>query len=285
VKKKTNPVELILGSSVPVNLIAEQAFCELKVDLELRNPSVFSGDTTEPQSESRAENLLRTRILQSDQKREAGKKLHEDIATIGTNSHAIRSLAKVTSKDRISLFEHSLKGSFRGLPIIGRADVLHFDGRGNVWVIEWKSRDQRFLSASDDAQLRIYGFLLKQEIGFKINQLSLVGVVIPSHAEALPIHSDKTPSNKLIENLCKEPPDRSRNFSRWDEHTSGRSKKSNFWARVSHYDEIKLGDELNFFQKYWFGKREPIPTRKPAKCRSCRVNREGLCPQAIVKYS
>lgn len=154
--KRRRPIDLLGGPSVPVYRMAEQEFCELKVDLELRHPEIQRDLRVLPE------------VAEQIEKIERGKEFHEALAVPAEPISVADVQLLVSSRRPFTLIESSLLGRFGSLPLIGRPDALHFEGEGNAWVIEHKVRDRPYMTPSDDAQLRLYGFLLMKDKRFLV---------------------------------------------------------------------------------------------------------------------
>jgi len=150
--------------------MADQEFCELKVDLELRHSEIEREIRTLPEATAQLESI------------DSGKEFHEAVAEPAEAISADDIPQLVSLQQPFTLIETSLFGQYRSLPLIGRPDALHFDSKGSAWVVEYKVRSRPYLTPSDDAQLRLYGFLLKQDRRFDVRRLSLVCVVIARKA-------------------------------------------------------------------------------------------------------
>lgn len=270
--KRRRPVDLLEGLSVPVYRMAEQEFCELKVDLELRHPQIEEQLRALPEVAEQLEAIDR------------GKEFHEIVAAPAEPISADDLQKLVSSRQPFTLIESSLRGRFGSLPLIGRPDAVHFDGLGSAWVVEHKVRDRPYLTPSDDAQLRLYGFLLKQDKRFDVARLTLVCVITGREAAE---KIKRLPENRkigLAQTVCMEPPGPSAPRRRWDEHSVRGLGTTRLRAATFHYDPEKARKELRFLTAYWLGTRQPIPTQKPTKCSVCRVNALQLCPVPRARF-
>jgi hypothetical protein len=252
--------------------MAEQEFCELKVDLELRHPQI--------EDQLRAAPEVTEQLEQVDR----GKEFHEAVAAPAEPISADDLQKLVSSRQPFTLIESSLRGRFGTLPLIGRPDAVHFDGRGSAWVVEHKVRERPYLTPSDDAQLRLYGFLLKQDKRFDVARLALVCVITGREAAEKITGFPEKRKIGLAQMVCKEPPGPSAPRRRWDEHSVRGLGTTRLRAATFHYDPEKARKELRFLSAYWLGTRQPIPTRKPAKCSACRVNALRLCPVPSARF-
>ncbi len=271
-RTRQRPIDLLNGPSVPVYRMADQEFCELKVDLELRHPEIEREIHTLPEAAAQLESI------------DSGKEFHEAVAESAEAISADDISQLVSSQQPFTLIETSLLGRYRSLPLIGRPDALHFDGKGSAWVLEHKVRARPYLTPSDDAQLRLYAFLLRQDRRFDVRRLSLVCVVTDREAAKKIVTLPEDRRADLARLVCKTPPGPSEARRRWDEHRVRGLGTTRLRAAIFAYDEAKARNELRFLSGYWLGTRQPMPTRKPQKCSVCRVNALRLCPAAQVSF-
>lgn len=270
--KLNRPLDLLPGLRVPVYLMAEQEFCEMKVDIEIRHPNI--------EEKFRAHPRLRGHVNGMD----LGRDFHEAVAAPAESisPKALRQL--ISTRQPLTLLESSLEGHFGGLALIGRPDALYFDGAGNAWVVEHKVREKRRTMPSDDAQLRLYGYLLKQDERFIVKRLSLVCVVTGRRAAAMLAELPESGRAELAQRVCTPPPKPSHGHLRWDEHSVPGLGATWLQSAVFRYDAAKVKSELDFLSGYWLGDRKVQPTTNPRKCAACPVNAIGLCRVAQAKY-
>lgn len=274
--KRILPIDLLPGPSVPVWRLATQEFCELKVDLELRHPEVETRFRKIPEAAVQVEAM------------DLGKEFHADIASEAVPILAEEIPALIRARQPFTLAEFSLHGNYKNIPIIGRPDAIHFNGTGAAWVVEHKVRENRYVTPSDDAQLRIYAYLIEQETMFAVKKIFLVCLLVnPRTAAKFETLKEKSGARfeRLIRPLCTEPTDMLRRktwndqIQRWSGFGRARVVSATF-----AYDRKKVREELKFLSGYWLGRREPIPTTKATKCEVCRVNAVGLCPVKQTPY-
>jgi hypothetical protein len=270
--KRRRPIDILEGLSVPVYRMAEQEFCELKVDLELRNPQIEDQLRALPEVAEQLERVDR------------GKEFHAVVAAPAEPISADDLQKLISSRQPFTLIESSLRGRFGSLPLIGRPDAVHFDGLGGAWVVEHKVRERPYLTPSDDAQLRLYGFLLKQDKRFDVERLALVCVITGREAAEKIMGFPENRKIGLAQAVCKEPPGPSEPRRRWDEHSTRGLGTTRLRAATFHYDPEKARKELSFLAAYWLGTRQPIPTPRPTKCSVCRVNALRLCPVPRARF-
>jgi hypothetical protein len=265
-------IDLLEGPSVPVYRMADQEFCELKVDLEIRHPELERRLRALPEASEQLERTAR------------GKEFHETMAATAKAISADDVQGVIASRLPFTLIEASLHGNFGRLPLVGKPGALHFYGKGSAWVIEHKVRDRPYLIPSDDAQLRLYGFLLTQDNRFVVDRLSLVCLITAGETAAKAIRFPESRRVGIVQTVCKEPPGPRERRRRWDDIRVRGLGTSRLRAATFRYDPEKARNELTLLSGYWLGARPPIPTRKPQKCSVCGVNALGLCPIPRAKY-
>lgn len=271
------PLTLLAGASVPVYLMAEQEFCELKVDLELRNPDLAR--RLERQSPQ-----IQEAVAVLDAAKSVGKEVHRAISAsaVPISTDDIQRLAR--SGQPFTLVESSLRGTYGSLPLIGRPDAVHFDGKGTTWIVEYKTRERAHITPSDDAQLRLYGYLLSQHKALSVASVLLVCAFITRRTRERLTTLDERALAGLARNLARRPEGLEPRHKVW---TTGRMpgiSEPVRWATFA-YDAGKVRSELRFLSGYWLGNRPAIPTTQPRKCEACRVNAAGLCRMAQADFA
>ena len=256
------PVALLRGP-IPVHLMADQEFCELKVDIELRTPAIDERLRENPALEARFEAI------------DQAKAFHRAVARPAEAASAEVIEAVIASAGPFTIVETALHGEYAGLRIMGIPDALHCDGKGNAWIVEYKVRDSDYLSPSDDAQLRLYGFLFRQDTRFSVASLYLVCVHVGPDSAALIRQLSEAERAAFVTQLCGQATTQHSERPRrtWHDHSFGRSISARAVTFV--YDHAKSLSELEFLTSYWLGSRHPKPTLKPNKCAACRVNAVG----------
>ncbi len=273
-KRRTirRPLDLLPGS-VPVYRMAEQEFCELKVDIELHHPEIEQQARQLPELVGTMEALDR------------GKEFHDAASAEAAPIPRSEVTRLIRSGQPITLVESSLRGHYGRLPLIGRPDAIHFDGKGTAWVAEYKRRERPYVTPSDDVQLRLYAYLLLQEQMFDVEEVMLVGLLVsPTAAERIEAF-DGDRKARLIRSACRKPPElfpsRRRHWSKLAVRGLGAAPVKTV---TFLYDANKIRQELRFLSGYWLGRRTPRATTKATKCVVCRVNALGLCPRALAPY-
>ena len=190
------PRQLLHGPSVPVFRMAEQEYCEMKVDLELRHPEIEEQFRELPEAAEQIEAL------------ERGKEFHKEAASEAVPVPAEDLPRMILSRQPFTLVEFPLRGHFGKLPLIGRADALHFNGKGASWIVEFKVvKGRPYVSEWVDAQLRLYGYLLKQDKTFDAQQVFLVCVYVDAEVRKKIDAIDEDRAVRLVRMVCEETPE------------------------------------------------------------------------------
>jgi hypothetical protein len=261
-------------------------YCEKQVDLWLDNPT--SGRVSQPggieEEETPEVSEERDR---ADQRVELGEDFHSTVerSAVAIDSSELQKLLR--RGESFVLLEYGLQGTYKGLPIIGRADAICCKGRRVSRVLEYKVTNTPRLFPSHQAQLRLYGFLLEQA-GFDITDLVLVCVFIPSSQAEWIANLSHAKTQKLLDRVgsavdnivATKPLGR---FSSYGNIVVKRGVEVSLG--IFPYDGSKTTEELDFAVSYWHGKRAPIPTKQSGKCARCLYNAIDRCTEALVPFS
>jgi hypothetical protein len=279
-KKKSvvRPLDQFPFPRIGISYFAEQAYCEKRVELWLRNPGSLVSVPAEiaqvtPEAELQEELAFR------------GKEFHESMACGALSVSASEVEERLTAGESFTLAEPSFQGDYRGLPLIGRPDAIVFDGMRATSILEYKVTDSDQLHRSHRVQLLLYGYLIAQN--FNVDNLVLICVLVPRrHSKWLdkltPVKAQKfirTIRTQAATLITSQP-------SRKNWHSMGvivyRDIRVNL--RVFKYDQGKAESELEFFSRYWRGQREAVPTTMARKCAVCLYNHLNSCPVAQVSH-
>lgn len=259
---------------------AEQAYCEKRVDLWLKDP----GDLVS--------------IPKQIEGKVPGAVFQQELADVGTQFHQSTSdkaapisrsdlKAQLRAGKSVILVESAFSASYRKLPLAGVPDAVCFDGRNAACVIEYKVTDSNQLQTSHRVQLLLYGYLLEQET-FGVGDLLLICALVPrAHAAWAEGLSDEQAQEfvsvirETAEHLVGSEPSR-RN---WHQGNVLVAKGVSIWLRVFRYERAAAERELQFFSDFWLGHRPAKPTSKPGKCAVCLYNACALCPVALTPYA
>jgi PD-(D/E)XK nuclease superfamily protein/PASTA domain-containing protein len=273
-----HPLDHFPFPRIGISYFAEQAYCEKRVELWLRNPGNLVSvpaeiDQDTPEAKSQEELASR------------GKEFHESMVCGALSVSASEVEKKRRAGQSITLAEPSFQGDYDGLPLIGRPDAILFEGMRATSILEYKVTDSDQLYRSHRVQLLLYGYLIAQN--FDIDNLVLICVLVPRrHSKWL----DKlTPakaqrfveivSTKAAALIASQP-------SRKNWHCLGLTvhRDIRVHLRVFKYDQEKAENELEFFTRYWRGEREAMPTTKAGKCAACLYNLASVCSVPQVSF-
>lgn len=266
-------------SSLGISYIAEQAYCEKRVDLWLESPGElvsipmgFAGELP-------------------------GILIQEELAKEGTNFHEAMSEGakpisrkdletKLKAGQKLVISEPTFRGTFSRLPLIGRPDAVFFDGNNAACIIEYKYTDSNQLEMGHRVQLLLYGYLLKQS-GFIVDDLILVCALVSRHNKDLINGMNSTQSKHFVStirdaatSLVLSSPSR----KNWYKSSFQPVQNIHIALRVLRYNPEKAENELQFFTNYWLGHRSAIPTKNSNKCVVCLYNAAKLCSVALIPY-
>lgn len=259
------PVDLLPYRALPVHVLAEQEFCELKVDYELRNPDVRHLISAE------------AALTVHNEKRQAGQRVHAAMATDAIPVTQEAGFGALESGESVLLREWPLHGKYRTIAMVGGPDVIYSDSAGAIWILEFKVRQRSYPTEVDDAQLRAYGWLLRGIRRFESRQIWLACVSVPPSIGPVVDAASADEKARLIREICVAPPPSWWRRRFLASHVVAGVARTRVKSAVMKYDQRKSRQELHFLTAYWYGRRRPLPTRKPYKCAACPINAVNLC--------
>jgi len=273
------PLDRFPFSRIGVSYFAEQAYCEKRVELWLRNPSSLVSVPAEIEQETPEAKLQEALAA-------CGTEFHESMSR-GAMSGPMSEIEEMLQAGQsLVLAESSFQGDYHDLPLIGQPDAICFEGQKASCVLEYKVTDSNQLQQSHRVQLLLYGYLLAQQ-NFNVDDLILICVLVPRRHDRWLEKLTPAKAQKFVEtihveaeSLIASQPSR-KNWHCMDLKVN-RDVRVNL--RVFKYDPHRAVNELEFFTRYWRGERAAIPTTKASKCAICLYNRLNLCPVAQVPY-
>ena len=228
---------------VPVSSIAEQYYCEYK----LENEFALGEIPTEA--------------------KESGTTLHDEL--LPTESVSREEFARLVERKEPSLAVMDVWGDTGGLNVIGTPDhIVWSDGRP-LWVVELKTTrgDPTPLWEDQENQVRIYGLLLER-MGFDCSGMQLAVVRLKSGE--LGDEEKKDWIVKISDALLE-------GKTRWLEvRYPGRMK-----VHLLRHEPAKAEAAVASKAGYWLEEREPTPSSSVGKCRACEYN--STCPESLFK--
>ena len=230
--------------AIPASSIAEQLYCEMKIEHEYVNGEI----ETETKNE--------------------GTELHEKL--LAMEEATIEEIIKGIGTQKTFVASFPIAAKFQGLSLVGIPDAVVFEKSVPKYVLELKTTakgDTTRIYDSQKAQALIYGLLL-ESIGFDCSNLDLV--IVRYRSTAL---SQKEKS-KFLQRMVT---------SLLNKSYLNLAVKSRYEI-VPHtltYDKSNAVRVLNETRGYWLSEREPIPTTNPNKCRACEFR--DLCESSLAR--
>ena len=232
-------------SFVAVSSIAEQYYCEYKLENEFRVGEI----PTETKN--------------------AGTALHDEL--MPAVSITREEFAELVSKKEPTLAVLGVWGTAGGLKVVGVPDhIVWSDGRP-LWVVELKTTkgDPNPLWEDQENQVRVYGLLLDR-MGFDCSDMRLALVRLKSGELGEEEKRDwiLRVSKALVEDRIAALESEYRGLMKVHllEHEVGKAER----AVVSQAG-------------YWLGEREPTSSTSVGKCRACEYN--SVCPKTLFKHA
>lgn len=263
-KKKQIPIVKIRHGlkAVGVSTLAGQLYCEKKVDLSFEHPEID----------------IRSKAT------DVGTEGHEDISSDALQITRYEFIQAVKRGDEFTLQESMFEAKFKGMGILGVPDLVRLHGNRCLAVLEFKfsRRSAPFIDRFIQAQL--YGWLI-QKNGLDTSKCICGICVLP-------------PDSDLDLGFDLENVDFDGGFHHWliEGMKSARKSISRLRSEASapltigdkdvtlhlyRYDCIVAEKHLEWAISYWKNERDPIPTRRPAKCRMCPYNAAGVCANSL----
>ena len=227
--------EFRLGTSfVPVSSIAEQYYCEYKLENEFALGEVPT------------------------EAKDSGTALHDEL--MPTERISKEEFARLVGRREPSLAVLGVWGPSAGLKVVGIPDHVIWSGGRPLWVVELKTTkgDPAPLWEDQESQVRIYGLLLER-MGFDCSGMQLAVVRLKS-AELSDVERKEwilKLSGSLLEGKTK-----------WLElRYPGRMK-----VHLLRHEPAKAERAIASKAGYWLGEREPTSSSSVGKCRACEYS-------------
>ena len=279
-RKPVRPWDLFPGETLGASYLAEQAYCEKRVELWLGNPGSLVSVPREIEGEGPA-------ALLQEELADIGSQFHQGVSERAPVVTPVEVRKRLAAGEQLILLESGLSGKHRTIPLGGVPDAVCFQGLDASCVIEYKVTDSNQLQTSHRVQLLVYGYLLEQE-GFRVGDLLLACALVPrAHSEwirSLPpskierfVNTVRAASHLLVQS---EP-----SRQNWYQPDLEIHKGTHIWLRVFKYEHDTAERELQFFSDFWLGARPAKPTTKERKCAVCLYNSLNSCSAALAPYS
>ncbi len=237
-------------AAVPVHLIAEQLYCERKVDLALDFP-----DVERPTVELAA-----------------GTAGHEAIAAEVGPIEPAEVEALVEAGEPVRLHEYGFLGHVGEVPIVGRPDAVFLSGRMADLVLEFKFSTWRKPFPSHRLQVLAYGYLLGQN-GYDVSRLVCGVLMLP------PTAPRDTPVAEADYAVCAAHASHlaARRRPGGPEVAASPEAVAGGTLSLFPYDAAEAAKRLAWAVEYWQGRRAPGLADNPNKCRRCAFLEARLC--------
>lgn len=284
-RQRPTPLDLYqssVGLRLGVSYVAEQAYCEKRVDLWLQDPG---NRLHVPRHLQDVEDPEAAETVKSA---EVGVAVHETLLGDLLVPEGARLRDVLDLRGQRPVAELSLEGSYGRLGLVGKPDLVFVGGGQASMIVELKVTPNKQRQQSHVTQLLLYGYLLEQNGADCRNLMCCATLVHPQEGS--------TTKEEVLTALTRIDARRLRARS---EKLRSKKPQAKSWSdfhyplapgleatlRVFPYDPKKAREgELRFFSRYWRGVRPAKPTTKPEKCASCLYNREGLCDESAGPY-
>jgi hypothetical protein len=232
---------------VPVSTIAEQFYCEAKVDFEYKH-----GKIPTPAKEE-------------------GTELHEEI--IEMESTTPMDLVKAIAKKPVLLCAFPVYAQVGDMPIMGMPDAVLFQRSKPSQLIELKTTngDVTKLWRNQAVQIKAYGLAL-DSMGFDCRNLQLSLVRVNKEGIAAELKGQLL--SEISYGLLRGSPEAI-------EQTFNAQQRGQVKIHLMAYHRDDALKDVVWAKDYWTMKREAVPTTAPSKCRACEFNAD--CPYSLVK--
>jgi CRISPR/Cas system-associated exonuclease Cas4 (RecB family) len=233
-------------NSVRAADIAEQLFCEKKVELRLLRPEIKKG----------ASQL-------------AGLTAHEELAAEARPISRKELNEQLASGKKILLRETLFSGRHREIPIVGKPDLVFFDRMRPLFLVDYKFSAKRETYPDQRLQVALYGMLLHQN---KF-ETELLVTIIAFVSRAVAEGNRERELLKIYQRLRETALTQQRQAV----HQDGDVACFAYPFVLSRAKEL-LDKQTDF----WLGLRSAVPTTHPRKCSVCEFNAAGLCESALA---
>lgn len=230
-------------SMVPTSGIAEQFFCEQKVEMEYLHGEIETEAKTE------------------------GQRLHEQLIQMTKTTR--EDLIKHIKKDKVLVASFPIHARFSRLTVVGIPDAIVFQKGTPTYLIELKTTkgDTSRLWKDQLLQAQVYGLIL-DEMGFDCSRLKLVIIRIRRQSGFSESGRERF-LRESVEGL----------LIGLEKTTTSRVDGST--THVVDYSKDDVVPEFRWAEAYWLSEREPIPAQNIAKCRSCEFS--NMCASSLIR--
>jgi PD-(D/E)XK nuclease superfamily len=176
---------------------------------------------------------------------------------------------QLASGERVLLRESSFSGLYRGIPIVGRPDLVFFNGMRPHFLVDYKFSTKRETYPDHRLQVALYGMLLHQNKFETEGLVTIIAFVLRAVAEG---HLESG-LLKIYQRLRETALAQQRQTVHQDQDV----------ACFAYPFDLKQAKRLVDEQTdFWLGLRSAVPTRPSRKCSVCEFNAAGLCESALT---
>lgn len=216
--------------AVAVSSIADQYFCEKKVELKYIRGEEFTTEEIE-----------------------IGKLGHEALAADAIRKERSEIWNEIMSGKPVRVLELFLIGEYEGAIIVGSADEVIFHSARPILLVEYKFSRKPIPFKHHHTQARLYCFLL-DSLGLDTSELKYAIVIAPLNS------SGNERLRKVSLDILRNP--------KLDKLKIG-IENGIVNVYVNKYNRAEAEEELKWAIPFWKAEREAIPTKKEGKCKAC----------------
>ncbi len=218
---------------VPVSSIAQQYYCEQKVEQEFIHGEVPS------------------------EVKDIGTELHDQVLEM--EKVKLDDLVEHIEKSARAVVTFGVHGRVGEMEVIGIPDAVITERGRPKWVVELKTTrgDPTRLWPDQLVQVRVYGLLL-ETMGFDCSGMEVA--LVRWRQDDVPAAGEKEDMLSRIADAL---------FRGTTAELESRFGMKFF---VYRHDRAEAMKALEWAQGYWLGTREPVPTTSVGKCRVCEFN-------------
>jgi|GEM_PF-449577 CRISPR/Cas system-associated exonuclease Cas4 (RecB family) len=230
--------------------IADQLYCEKRVELR----------------------LLHREVQKETAEQRAGSEAHEQLTARATPITEKQLREQLASGKRILLREFPFSGRLQGVPVIGKPDLVEFDGPKALLLADYKFSRRREPYPDHRLQLALYGLLLHHN-KFDTRQLATILVFLSPEQRQKGLEALEKKLLTTYQQL------RQVVLAKQGYATHTEEGATCFAYRFDLASARKLIREPIAF---WRGSRAAMPTQHQNRCRVCEFNVVRLCESALA---
>jgi hypothetical protein len=227
---------------VPVSSIAQQYYCEEKVEQEFIHGEVPS------------------------EAKDEGTRLHEQVLEM--KKVELEELIELIETAPRAITSFGLHAQIGGIDVVGVPDAVITEKARPRWLIELKTTrgDPTRLWNDQLVQARVYGLLLDR-MGFDCSRLQLVLVRWRQDDIAASAGGKDAMLTRVANAL-------------YGGKTATLESEHGMKFFTFPHDRKEAESAVAWAQGYWLSSRDPVPTTIPGKCRACEFS--ARCPHSLA---